>query len=204
MLCYNFTLQALCQSAQHLYEKREGSGARSGFIPLTNGSGSGRPKNIWIRRIRIHNTGLCPLSGSNEPDLLQKFCRSRFSYTAENSATRQHLTSPVAGEAMPDPHVQPPGNRLRVQEVAHPAQEAAHEEGDPGLGQGGQGQRQGNLPRLRQAQQHDRYAGVFYIVKRLFREIFTVLRFRDVNKAGLVYRQASLVLRTHPLPPYLI
>jgi hypothetical protein len=66
------------------------------------------------------------------------------------------LTSPVAGEAMPDPHVQPPGDRLRVQEVADSAQEAAHEEGDPGLGQGGEGQRQGHLPRLRQAQQHDR------------------------------------------------
>ncbi len=39
-------LQALFQSAQHLYEKREGSGSRS--IPLTNGSGSGRPKNMRI------------------------------------------------------------------------------------------------------------------------------------------------------------
>jgi hypothetical protein len=28
----------------------------SGSIPLTNGSGSRRPKNIWIRRIRIRNT----------------------------------------------------------------------------------------------------------------------------------------------------
>jgi hypothetical protein len=30
-----------------------------GSVPLTNGSGSGsrRPKNIWIRRIRIRNTG---------------------------------------------------------------------------------------------------------------------------------------------------
>ncbi len=35
----NFILQALFQSAQHLYEKREGSGS----ITLTNGSGSGRP-----------------------------------------------------------------------------------------------------------------------------------------------------------------
>jgi hypothetical protein len=36
----------------------EGSG--SGSIPLTNGSGSGRPQNMWIRwiRIRIRNTGL--------------------------------------------------------------------------------------------------------------------------------------------------
>ena len=34
----------------------EGSG--SGSIPLTSGSGSGRPKNMWIRwiRIPIHNT----------------------------------------------------------------------------------------------------------------------------------------------------
>jgi hypothetical protein len=30
------------QSAQHIYEKREGSGS----VPLTNGSGSGKPKNI--------------------------------------------------------------------------------------------------------------------------------------------------------------
>jgi hypothetical protein len=41
------------QSAQHLYEKREGSGARS--IPLTNGSGSMRPENMRVR-IRIPNT----------------------------------------------------------------------------------------------------------------------------------------------------
>ncbi len=45
--------------SQHLYEKREGSGsgARSGSIPLTNESGSRRPKNIQIRRLRIPNTG---------------------------------------------------------------------------------------------------------------------------------------------------
>jgi hypothetical protein len=44
-------LQAIFQSAQHLYEKREGSGAES--VPLTNEFGSGRPKNM---RIRIPNT----------------------------------------------------------------------------------------------------------------------------------------------------
>ncbi len=46
------------RSAQHLYEKREGSGSgdRSGSITLTNGSGSGRPKNMRILRIRIPNT----------------------------------------------------------------------------------------------------------------------------------------------------
>jgi hypothetical protein len=34
----------------------EGSG--SGSIPLTNGSGSGKLKNMWIRWIRIRNTGI--------------------------------------------------------------------------------------------------------------------------------------------------
>jgi hypothetical protein len=36
----------------------EGSGAGSGSTPLTSGSGSRRPKNIWIWWIRIwiHNT----------------------------------------------------------------------------------------------------------------------------------------------------
>ncbi len=38
----------------------EGSGSRagnrSGSIPLTSGSGSGRPKNRWIRWVRIRNT----------------------------------------------------------------------------------------------------------------------------------------------------
>jgi hypothetical protein len=35
----------------------EGSGVGSGCIPLTNGSGSRRPKNTWIR-IRIRNTAV--------------------------------------------------------------------------------------------------------------------------------------------------
>ncbi len=37
----------------------EGSGSESGSIPLTDGSGSRRPKNMWIRwiRKRIRNTG---------------------------------------------------------------------------------------------------------------------------------------------------
>ncbi len=39
-------MQALFQSTQHIYEKRQGSG--SGYVPLTNGSGSGsgRPQNM--------------------------------------------------------------------------------------------------------------------------------------------------------------
>ena len=34
----------------------DGSGAGFGSISLNNESGSGRPKNIWIPRIRIRNT----------------------------------------------------------------------------------------------------------------------------------------------------
>jgi hypothetical protein len=70
----------LFQSAQHIYEKREGSGAGSGSAPVTNltGSGSRRPKNMWILRIRIPNTGLwrslsavrTRASPEGEPDLL--------------------------------------------------------------------------------------------------------------------------------------
>ncbi len=39
MLKFYGILHALFQSAQHLYEKRKGSGA--GCVPLTNGAGSG-------------------------------------------------------------------------------------------------------------------------------------------------------------------
>jgi hypothetical protein len=35
-----------------------GSRAGSGSIPLTSGSGSRRPKHMWIRWIRIRNTDL--------------------------------------------------------------------------------------------------------------------------------------------------
>ncbi len=45
-------MQALFQSAQHICEKREGSGS----VSLRNGTGSGRPKNMRIR-FRIPNTG---------------------------------------------------------------------------------------------------------------------------------------------------
>jgi hypothetical protein len=51
-------LQILFQSAQHIYEKREGSGSVSSAVLLTNGSGSWRPKNMRILRIRIPNNGI--------------------------------------------------------------------------------------------------------------------------------------------------
>ncbi len=54
-------LQAIFQSAQRLYEKRDGS--RS--IPLTNESGSGRPKNM-----RIPNTDSMYVRGTILCDLL--------------------------------------------------------------------------------------------------------------------------------------
>ena len=46
---------------------RAGSG--SGSIPLASGSGSWRPKNMWIRwiRIRIRNTGSIPLLINSDP-----------------------------------------------------------------------------------------------------------------------------------------
>ncbi len=60
----------------------EGSGAGAGSIPLTDGSGSGRPTNMWIRWIwiRIRNTGpnLSKLSG---PDPEEKLSNGPFSAT---------------------------------------------------------------------------------------------------------------------------
>ncbi len=45
----------------------------SGSIHLTSGSGSGRPKNMWIRRIRIRNTAkncqILPGTGSGSGSL---------------------------------------------------------------------------------------------------------------------------------------
>jgi hypothetical protein len=52
-------LPALFQFAQHIYEKREGSGSGSESVapvPLTNGSGSWRPQNMRNLRIGIPNT----------------------------------------------------------------------------------------------------------------------------------------------------
>jgi hypothetical protein len=48
----NFILQPLFQSAQHFYEKKEGSGSASGFVLVTNGCGSERLKKVRILRIR--------------------------------------------------------------------------------------------------------------------------------------------------------
>ncbi len=43
-------------------------GSRSGSIPLTNGSGSRRPKNMWIPWIRIRNTAV-----KTTPPIMYKF-----------------------------------------------------------------------------------------------------------------------------------
>ena len=51
------------QSAPHIYEKKEGSGSES--IPPTNGSGSGRPKNMRILRIRIRFQIRIPNTGNH-------------------------------------------------------------------------------------------------------------------------------------------
>jgi hypothetical protein len=53
MLNFYFASIIFFQSAQHLTEKSEGSGAKS--VPLTNGSRSRRPKNMLIL---IPNTAL--------------------------------------------------------------------------------------------------------------------------------------------------
>jgi hypothetical protein len=51
-------LQALFQSAQHMFKKWKGDEAGSGSVPLTNGSRSGsvRPKNMQILQTRNPNT----------------------------------------------------------------------------------------------------------------------------------------------------
>ncbi len=51
ILCSHFILQALFQSAQHLYVKKKGSGA--GSIPLTNRSGSGSRSGSPIRIVTV-------------------------------------------------------------------------------------------------------------------------------------------------------
>jgi hypothetical protein len=45
----------------------EGFGA--GSIPLTSGSGSGRPKNMWIRWIRIRNTAINSILNISKDDI---------------------------------------------------------------------------------------------------------------------------------------
>jgi hypothetical protein len=70
-----------------------GAGTGSGSIPLTNGSvaGSRRPKNMWIRwiriRIRIRNTVFC-IFGANIFDAAQIYFRSVVSVTTEEGAEK--------------------------------------------------------------------------------------------------------------------
>jgi hypothetical protein len=57
LLKYYFASIISVHLTRYVYEKKEGSGAGPGSVPLTNGSGSGRPKNMRILRFRIPNTG---------------------------------------------------------------------------------------------------------------------------------------------------
>jgi hypothetical protein len=57
------------QGFSYYFSMIEGSGSGSGSIPLTSRSGSGRPKNMWIRWIRIRNTGLHYGVGNPMPEL---------------------------------------------------------------------------------------------------------------------------------------
>jgi hypothetical protein len=45
----------------------------SGSVYLTNGSGSGRPENIWILRIRLRNTVLTCILPCSQPVQSMKF-----------------------------------------------------------------------------------------------------------------------------------
>ncbi len=67
ILYWNFILQPLFRSAQHIYEKREGSG--SGSVPLTSGSGSRRPKNIRIPNTSQYSPGFGPQHPPTQWDL---------------------------------------------------------------------------------------------------------------------------------------
>jgi hypothetical protein len=60
---------------------RAGSG--SGSIPLTNGSGSGRPKNTWIRWIRIREAQKHVNPVDPDPETLEK-CRLCVTPVAHN------------------------------------------------------------------------------------------------------------------------
>ncbi len=55
----------------------EGSG--SGSIPLTNGSGSRTPKNMWIRWIRIRNTAVLSVVGGRQLFVYMSDPRRRWS-----------------------------------------------------------------------------------------------------------------------------
>ncbi len=87
-------------------------GSRSEFIPLTNGSGSGRPKNLWIR-----NT----VGKSSNPDPGLKYwdgMRSRICWSARGSE-RSWLTS--RSESVRAERAEPGGGRTRRGNGASPS-----------------------------------------------------------------------------------
>ncbi len=65
---------ALFQSAQNFHEKREGSGAGSVSLPLTNGSGSWKPKNM-----QIQITNLCRYEYFDSQKSRSPLWKARFS-----------------------------------------------------------------------------------------------------------------------------
>ncbi len=75
-------ISALFPFSQHLYEKREGSGAGSWSVPLTNGSGSRRPKNLRILRIQIPKTDILKIEYL---PLFSKYCIVVFAWTFPRS-----------------------------------------------------------------------------------------------------------------------
>ncbi len=86
----------------------EGFGSGSGFIPLTNGSGSGsrRPKITWIRWIRIRNGAstclpvFCPVIRCH---LLSNSCLKPVITTYMYMYVEYHSVFPLVGIGTPSP-----------------------------------------------------------------------------------------------------
>jgi hypothetical protein len=117
MLCY-FILQALFQSAQHIYEKRKGSGAGSGSAPLTNGSGSGRPRNMRIPNTVVFDANvLVQFQRPNCKSLTGGY--SRLWHSVADPGCLFRIPDPGSDffpSQIPDPNSFHPGSRIRMKE----------------------------------------------------------------------------------------